>query len=36
MKIAVVGSMNMDMIVHADRIPLKGETIKGNGLEYQP
>lgn len=36
MKIAVVGSMNLDMIVHADRIPLKGETIKGNGLEYQP
>ena len=36
MKIAVVGSMNLDMIVHADRIPLKGETIKGDGLEYQP
>lgn len=36
MKIAVVGSMNLDMIVHADRIPLKGETIKGGGLEYQP
>lgn len=36
MKIAVVGSMNMDMIVHTDRIPLKGETIKGDGLEYQP
>lgn len=28
--------MNLDMIVHADRIPLKGETIKGGGLEYQP
>lgn len=36
MKIAVVGSMNMDMIVHADRIPLKGETLEGNGIEYQP
>ena len=24
---------HIDMIVHADRIPLKGETIKGNGLE---
>lgn len=36
MKIAVVGSMNLDMIVHADRIPTKGETIKGDGLEYQP
>lgn len=36
MKIAVVGSMNMDMIVHADRIPLRGETIKGSQIEYQP
>ena len=36
MKIAVVGSMNMDMIVHADRIPLKGETIQGEDVEYQP
>lgn len=36
MKIAIVGSMNMDMILHADRIPLKGETIHGTSLEYQP
>lgn len=36
MEIAVVGSMNMDMIVHADRIPRKGETIAGGGIEYQP
>ena len=36
MEIAVVGSMNMDMIVHADRIPRKGETIAGSGIEYQP
>lgn len=36
MKIAVVGSMNMDMIVRADRIPLKGETIQGEDVEYQP
>lgn len=36
MKIAVIGSMNMDMIVHADRIPLKGETIRGSEIEYQP
>lgn len=36
MKIAVIGSMNMDMLVHADRIPGKGETIKGSTIEYQP
>ncbi len=36
MKIAVVGSINMDMIIHADRIPLKGETIKGDNIEFQP
>lgn len=36
MKIAVVGSMNMDMIVRADRIPLKGETIQGEDVDYQP
>lgn len=36
MKIAIVGSMNMDMILHADRIPLKGETIQGKSIEYQP
>ena len=36
MEIAVVGSMNMDMIIHADRIPLKGETIPGSSIEYQP
>lgn len=36
MEIAVVGSMNMDMIIHADRIPMKGETIQGRKIEYQP
>ncbi len=36
MKIAVIGSMNMDMLVHAERIPHKGETIKGSKIEYQP
>lgn len=36
MEIAVVGTMNMDMIIHADRIPLKGETIPGSSIEYQP
>lgn len=34
MKIAVVGSINMDMTVSAPRIPLKGETILGESLAY--
>ena len=40
MKLAVVGSINMDMTVTAERIPLKGETLTGAGddlksaLEY--
>jgi len=29
MKLAVVGSINMDMTVTAERIPLKGETLRG-------
>lgn len=36
MKIAVVGSINMDQVVQADKIPLKGETIHGNSLSYVP
>ena len=36
MKVAGIGSMNMDMIIHADKIPLKGETVKGGEIEYQP
>ncbi len=35
-KIGVVGSINMDMTVKAERIPLKGETIKGEELRYIP
>ncbi len=35
-KIGVVGSINMDMTVKAERIPLKGETVKGEDLEYIP
>lgn len=34
MKIGVIGSINMDMVVNADRIPRKGETILGNSLSY--
>ena len=36
MKISVVGSINMDMTVKAERIPLKGETLKGDDLQYIP
>lgn len=35
-KIGVVGSINMDMTVKAERIPLKGETLKGEDLKYIP
>ena len=35
-KIGVVGSINMDMTVMAERIPLKGETLKGENLRYIP
>ncbi len=36
MKIAVVGSINMDLTVQAERIPLKGETLQGSQLKYVP
>lgn len=36
MKIAVVGSINMDMTVTAERIPLKGETLLGDSISYIP
>lgn len=36
MKIAVVGSINMDMTVTAERIPLKGETLMGDSINYIP
>lgn len=35
-KIAVVGSINMDMVVTAKRIPMKGETVYGNDIMYNP
>lgn len=34
MKISVVGSINIDMVVTADRIPLKGETLHGESLDF--
>lgn len=36
MKLAVVGSINMDMTVTAERIPLKGETLRGDSLSHIP
>ena len=36
MKIAVVGSINIDQTVIAERIPHKGETLPGHGLRYIP
>lgn len=34
--IAVVGSINMDLVVTADRLPGTGETITGKDLQYLP
>ena len=34
MKLAVIGSINMDQVVTTDRIPGKGETLAGRDLKY--
>lgn len=31
--IVVVGSLNLDLVVHAERIPLQGETVAGKGYD---
>lgn len=36
MKLAVVGSINIDQTVIADRIPHKGETLHGHDLQFIP
>ena len=36
LKLAVVGSMDMDMTVTAERIPLKGETLLGDSVRFVP
>ena len=36
MRLAVVGSINIDQTVLADRIPKKGETLSGHDLQYIP
>jgi len=35
-RILVVGSLNMDMVVQIESMPLVGETILGHGLQYIP
>ena len=35
-KLAVVGSINMDMTVTAERIPQKGETLRGDSISLIP
>lgn len=34
--IAVVGSLNMDLLITTDRLPSKGETVSGTNLQYLP
>lgn len=34
MKIGVIGSINMDMCVETEKIPLKGETVHGSRISY--
>ncbi len=36
MKLAVIGSINMDITVTSDRIPHKGETLQGKDVHYIP
>lgn len=36
MKLAVVGSINIDMTVTTERIPRKGETLQGTDLRWSP
>ena len=36
MKLAVIGSINMDQVVTTGRIPGKGETVPGHDLRYVP
>jgi len=36
MKLGVVGSINIDMRLCAERIPSRGETVKGDSIHYAP
>lgn len=35
-KILIIGSLNMDLVVNMDRMPVIGETVLGQGLSYIP
>lgn len=35
-KILVAGSVNMDLVVEADKLPTKGETVQGKTIRYIP
>jgi ribokinase len=35
-KVVVVGSINMDIVIHADRMPQEGETVLGSDLQFFP
>ncbi len=35
-RILIIGSLNMDMRIEVDAIPVVGETVLGNGLAYTP
>lgn len=35
-RILVIGSLNMDMVVNVEQMPLRGETIMGKSLAYVP
>ena len=36
MKIAVVGSVNLDIVASVDRLPVAGETVSGHSLAHHP
>lgn len=36
MRIYIVGSLNMDLVIHTPRMPEEGETISGNGFMTNP
>jgi ribokinase len=34
--VAVVGSINIDLVANAEHIPMRGETVRGNGFQIHP
>ncbi len=35
-RVAVIGSINMDIVIHAERMPREGETVLGSDLRFFP